>query len=72
MKVKRIRRQTWLHRLYLPNIFQGLMVTLRHMFRKKDTMQYPEQQRVFGDRYRGVPVLVKDQDGREKCVACYM
>jgi NADH-quinone oxidoreductase subunit I len=72
MKVKRIRRQSWLHRLYLPNILQGMMVTLRHMFRRKDTMQYPEEKRVFGDRYRGVPVLVKDQDGREKCVACYM
>lgn len=72
MKVKRIRRQTWYHRLYLPNILQGMAVTLRHMFRRKDTLQYPEQQRQFGDRYRGVPVLVKDQDGRGKCVACYM
>ncbi|NIM60593.1 MAG: NADH-quinone oxidoreductase subunit D, partial [Acidobacteria bacterium] len=33
---------------------------------------YPEEQREFGPRYRGVPALVKDQDGREKCVACYM
>jgi len=42
------------------------------MFRKKDTIQYPEEQHRFGDRYRGVPALVKDQDGRTKCVACYM
>ena len=72
MKVKRIRKQSLWHRTYLPNIIAGMMVTLRHIFRKKDTIQYPEQQRVFGERYRGVPVLVKDQDGREKCVACYM
>jgi len=72
MKVKRIRRQSWYHRLYLPNILQGMALTFRHMFRRKDTLQYPEQRRQFGDRYRGVPVLVKDQDGREKCVACYM
>ena len=74
MKVKqvtRVRPGFW-DNLYLPSIFAGLMVTLRHMFRKKDTLQYPEQQRVFGPRYRGVPVLVRDQDGREKCVACYM
>ena len=69
--VKRVRMGLW-QSLYLPSIFGGLIVTLRHMFRKKDTLQYPEQQRVFGPRYRGVPVLVKDQDGREKCVACYM
>ena len=71
MKVKRVRPTIW-HRLYLPSVLSGLMVTLRHMFKKKDTMQYPEQQRQFGDRYRGVPALVKDQDGREKCVGCYM
>jgi NADH-quinone oxidoreductase subunit I len=71
MKVKRIKPTLW-NRLYLPSIFGGLMVTLRHMFRKKDTLQYPEEQRQFGERYRGVPALVKDQDGREKCVGCYM
>ena len=71
MQVKRIRRTFW-RSLYFPSIFQGLVVTARHMFRKKDTLQYPEQRRTFGERYRGVPALVKDQDGREKCVACYM
>jgi len=71
MQVKRVRRTLW-SRLYLPSIFSGLRVTLNHMFRKKDTVQYPEQVHEFGERYRGVPVLVKDQDGREKCVACYM
>ncbi len=69
--VRRVRR-TWFHGLYIPSIVAGLWVTLRHMFRKKDTMQYPEQKRTFGPRYRGVPSLVKDQDGREKCVACYL
>jgi NADH-quinone oxidoreductase subunit I len=71
MQVKRIRPTLW-RRLYLPSVVAGLAVTLRHMFRKKDTIQYPEQRRRFGERYRGVPALVKDQDGREKCVACYM
>jgi len=71
MQVKRIKPNLW-SRLYLPSIFAGLRVTLRHMFLKKDTLQYPEEQRKFGDRYRGVPALVKDQDGRTKCVACYM
>ncbi len=71
MQVRRVQRTIW-HRLYVPTILQGLLVTWRHMFRRKDTLQYPEQRRAFGERYRGVPVLVKDQDGREKCVACYM
>ena len=71
MKVKRVRPTLW-HRLYLPSVLAGLVVTFRHMFRKKDTIQYPEEKHAFGPRYRGVPALVKDQDGREKCVACYM
>lgn len=72
MKVKRAPRPSILERLYLPSVFAGLVVTFRHMFRTKDTVQYPEARRVFGSRYRGVPGLVRDQDGREKCVACYM
>jgi NADH-quinone oxidoreductase subunit I len=71
MQVKRVKNSFW-NNLYLPSIFAGMALTFRHIFRKKDTVQYPEQKHEFGDRYRGVPALVKDQDGREKCVACYM
>jgi NADH-quinone oxidoreductase subunit I len=72
MKVKRPSRLTIWDRLYLPSIVSGLGVTFRHIFRKKDTVQYPEEKHEFGPDYRGVPALVKDQDGRDKCVACYM
>jgi len=72
MKVKRIRKLSFWDRIYLPSIFAGLAVTFGHLFRRKDTIQYPEQRHRFGPRYRGVPALVKDQEGREKCVACYM
>jgi len=71
MQVRRVRKSLR-HSLYIVPVIQGLLVTLRHMFRRKDTLQYPEEQRTFGERYRGVPALVKDQDGRDKCVACYM
>ena len=30
-------------RLYLPAIIGGFKVTLRHLFKKKVTMQYPEE-----------------------------
>ena len=72
MQVKRPRQRTFVEKIYLPTIVAELNVTFKHMFRKKDTIQYPEQKHAFGPRYRGVPALVKDQDGREKCVACYM
>ena len=64
MQVKRDRKLSIADRLYLPSIFAGLALTFRHIFRKKDTIQYPEQKHAFGARYRGVPALVRDQDGR--------
>jgi len=66
------RRLGWLDRLYLPGIARGMWITLKHLFRKKVTLQYPEQRWKFPEGFRGVPALVKDQEGRVKCVACYL
>ncbi len=66
------RRIGFLDRRYLPGIFRGMWVTLKHLFRRKVTLRYPEQRWQFPDGFRGVPALVKDQEGRTKCVACYL
>jgi NADH-quinone oxidoreductase subunit I len=58
--------------LYLPAIFQGLGTTVSHMFSKKVTEQYPEQEPDLPPNYRGVHRLNRDENGRVKCVACYM
>ena len=58
--------------LYLPAIFQGLTTTVRHMFSPKVTEQYPEQEPDLPANYRGVHRLNRDEQGRVKCVACYM
>src|SRR5215831_8857900 len=71
MIVKR-KKLTLPQRLYLPAIIGGFKVTLRHFFRKKVTMQYPEERWVVPDGYRGAPYLVKDQTGRTKCVSCQL
>ena len=71
MIVKR-KPLSWWERLYLPAIFGGLKVTLRHFFRRKVTMQYPEEKWVVPDGYRGAPYLVKDQEGNTKCVSCQL
>jgi NADH-quinone oxidoreductase subunit I len=71
MIVKRTNLGFW-ERLYLPAIIGGFKVTLRHFFRKKVTMQYPEEKWVVPEGYRGAPYLVKNPEGRIKCVACQL
>jgi NADH-quinone oxidoreductase subunit I len=58
--------------LYLPSIFRGMAKTLEWMFRKKETLQYPEERHIPRPGYRGEHRLKKDEQGRPKCVACFM
>ncbi|PLX82609.1 MAG: NADH-quinone oxidoreductase subunit NuoI [Desulfuromonas sp.] len=51
---------------------QAYWITLRTMFRKPVTIQYPEQKRQPFPRYRARIVLTRDPDGGERCVACYL
>ncbi len=74
MAVKVLERKplTLAERTYLPQIVSGLMTTLRHLFSPKDTLEYPEQRPQIPPGYRGVPTLVMDPNGREKCVSCQL
>src|SRR4051794_25459653 len=58
--------------LYLPAMADGLKTTLGHMFSKKITESYPEQEPKLPPNSRGVHRLTRDEAGRVKCVACYM
>jgi NADH-quinone oxidoreductase subunit I len=71
-RVRRPAQRGLLARTYLPSVLKGMWITLRHVFRPKVTMQYPEERWTMPDRYRGLPALVKDDAGRVKCVACYL
>lgn len=69
-KVVSNKKMTFIEKLYIPAILGGLRITLRHFFKKKVTVKYPEQQREFSPVYRGMHVLKRDQQGRENCTAC--
>jgi NADH-quinone oxidoreductase subunit I len=71
IQVKRKELNFW-ERLYLPEIARGMSLTFKHLFGKKVTLQYPEERPVLAPNYRGMPVLVKDQHDRIKCVACQL
>ncbi len=51
-------------------LLKGLATTLRMVFTKPITQQYPEQKREMYPRWRGHPQLTIDPDGRRRCVAC--
>ncbi len=61
---------TFVESLYLPAIFSGLRITIKHLFKKKATLRYPEVTREFAPVYRGMHVLKRDEQGRENCTAC--
>ncbi len=58
-------------RLYFPEIIRGMSITMRAFFRPKFVRQYPEERWVPPPIFRGRPVLVvEDETGVERCVAC--
>ena len=65
-----------LEQLYVPAIVSGLVTTGKHLARtlagKDVTTQFPEERPQLPANYRGVHRLNRDEEGRVKCVACYM
>ena len=51
-------------------LHKGLRVTLRHLFVKKITIQYPEQKTPLSPRFRGLHALRRYPNGEERCIAC--
>ncbi len=58
--------QTWT----LSELFKGLSVTGRHLFKKKFTLNYPEEKAPQSPRFRGLHALRRYPDGEERCIAC--
>jgi len=61
---------TLAEKIYIPSIMKGLSITMGHIFKKKATVSYPEVKRPFSPVFRGLHVLNRDEEGREKCTAC--
>jgi len=73
--------------MYLPEVFKGLGTTFKHVLgsvargKRNKTMCYPEERRedlplekggLFKGNFRGVHRLNRDEEGRVRCVACFM
>lgn len=70
VKVLEQKPMTFMERLYLPNILKGMFITFLHIFKKKATINYPEQKRPFSPVFRGLHILNRDEEGKERCTAC--
>jgi NADH-quinone oxidoreductase subunit I len=74
MAVIEVQRKSlsFLERTYVPAILSGLKTTWKRMLAPNVTLEYPEVRPEIPAGYRGVPTLVKDPNGREKCVSCQL
>lgn len=52
--------------------FRTMWLVFKHLFKKKVTIEYPEEKVQLRPRWRGRIVLTKDPDGGERCVGCYL
>lgn len=51
-------------------ILQGMSLTLRRLFSKAVTIQYPKERRPIAPGFRGQHALAKNKEGLAKCVGC--
>lgn len=51
-------------------LIKGLMVTGGYLFKRKITLQYPEQKTPISPRFRGLHAQRRYANGEERCIAC--
>lgn len=52
------------------DLLMGMKLTLRYFFKKKVTVQFPEEQTPISPRFRGLLALRRYPNGEERCIAC--
>ncbi len=55
---------------FLTELLKGLAVTWRYMWRRKATVQYPEEKTPFSPRFRALHALRRYANGEERCIGC--
>jgi NADH-quinone oxidoreductase subunit I len=60
----------FLNSFLLIELLKGMMLTGRHLFVRKVTIQYPEEKTPLSPRFRGLHALRRYPNGEERCIAC--
>jgi NADH-quinone oxidoreductase subunit I len=64
------RIQQFFRTFLLVELVKGMMLTGQHLFRRKITVQYPEEKTPMSPRFRGLHALRRYPNGEERCIAC--
>ena len=64
------RTKQYFQSLFLWELIKGLQVTGRHLFKRKITVQYPDERTPQSPRFRGLHALRRYPNGEERCIAC--
>ncbi len=51
-------------------LFEGMATTIKHVFQRPVTIQYPEKIRPLRERFKGRHELKRYDNGLEKCIGC--
>lgn len=60
----------WLKSFSLIDLLTGMKVTGKYFWKKKFTIQYPEEKTPVSPRFRGLHALRRYPNGEERCIAC--
>jgi NADH-quinone oxidoreductase subunit I len=52
------------------NVIKGFRTTFKHVLQEPVTIQYPEQEKEFQERWKGRHELKRYDNGLEKCIGC--
>lgn len=55
---------------FLWELLKGLRLTGRYLFKRRTTVQYPEEKTPQSPRFRGLHALRRYPNGEERCIAC--
>jgi NADH-quinone oxidoreductase subunit I len=56
--------------LFLTELISGMALTLKYMFKRKVTINYPYEKAELSPRFRGEHALRRYPNGEERCIAC--
>ena len=60
----------FLKSFFLSELFSGMFLTLKYMFKKSVTINYPYEKAPLSPRFRGEHMLRRYESGEERCIAC--